>query len=57
MAEVVEELGKIAAAHGTGYLSAFPASFLDRLEAITPVWAPYYTLHVRLGGSQPQTNR
>ena len=40
-----------------GYLSAFPASFLDRLEAITPVWAPYYTLHVRLGGSQPQTSR
>ena len=57
MAEVVEELGKIAAAHGTGYLSAFPASFLDRLEAITPVWAPYYTLHVRLGGSHPQTSR
>jgi uncharacterized protein len=38
---VVSELGDLASAHGSGYISAFPASFLDRLEAITPVWAPY----------------
>lgn len=30
---------------GTGYLSAFPAEFFDRFEAIKPVWAPYYTIH------------
>uniref|UniRef100_M8BUZ0 Uncharacterized protein n=1 Tax=Aegilops tauschii TaxID=37682 RepID=M8BUZ0_AEGTA len=30
---------------GTGYLSAFPAEFFDRFEAIQPVWAPYYTIH------------
>ena len=50
MAEVIDELAKVAAAHGTGYVSAFPPSFLDRLEAISPVWAPYYTLHKLLAG-------
>ena len=50
MAEVVSELGDLASTHGSGYISAFPASFLDRLEAITPVWAPYYTLHKLLAG-------
>ena len=39
---MVSELGDLASTHGSGYISAFPASFLDRLEAITPVWAPYY---------------
>ena len=33
-----------------GYVSAFPPSFLERLEAITPVGAPYYTLHKLLAG-------
>ena len=33
-----------------GYLSAFPEEFLDRLEAIKPVWAPYYTLHKVIAG-------
>lgn len=28
-----------------GYVSAFPESFLDRVEARKPVWAPWYTLH------------
>jgi uncharacterized protein len=28
-----------------GYLSAFPESFIDRVEARQAVWAPYYTLH------------
>jgi len=30
---------------GTGYLSAFPSEFFDRVEAIKGVWAPYYTIH------------
>ena len=30
---------------GNGYLSAFPAEQFDRVEAIKPVWAPYYTIH------------
>ncbi|HEX6354696.1 beta-L-arabinofuranosidase domain-containing protein [Actinophytocola sp.] len=29
----------------TGYLSAFPENFFDRLESGGSVWAPYYTLH------------
>ncbi|MBN1441576.1 MAG: glycoside hydrolase family 127 protein, partial [Planctomycetes bacterium] len=28
-----------------GYLSAFPETWFDRVEACQPVWAPYYTLH------------
>ncbi|MFC6092591.1 glycoside hydrolase family 127 protein [Saccharothrix lopnurensis] len=34
----------------TGYLSAFPESFIDRVEARRQVWAPYYTLHKILAG-------
>lgn len=30
---------------GTGYLSAFPSEFFERVEALKPVWAPYYTIH------------
>ena len=33
-----------------GYLSAFPETFFDRVEARTGVWAPYYTLHKILAG-------
>uniref|UniRef100_A0ACD5UGU0 Uncharacterized protein n=1 Tax=Avena sativa TaxID=4498 RepID=A0ACD5UGU0_AVESA len=39
-----------AANGGTGYLSAFPAEFFDRFEAIQPVWAPYYTIHKIMQG-------
>jgi uncharacterized protein len=39
-----------AAGYGKGYLSAFPESFFDRLEAGTGVWAPYYTLHKIMAG-------
>ncbi len=39
-----------AAGFGKGYLSAFPESFFDRLEAGTGVWAPYYTLHKIMAG-------
>ncbi len=33
-----------------GYLSAFPESFIDRVEACKPVWAPWYTLHKIMAG-------
>jgi uncharacterized protein len=33
-----------------GYLSAFPESFIDRVEQGKPVWAPWYTLHKVLAG-------
>jgi hypothetical protein len=39
---MVKELQKVQLALGGGYLSAFPASHFDRLEALQPVWAPYY---------------
>ena len=48
--QVLVVLEECAASHKSGYLSAFPASFLDRLEDISPVWAPYYTLHKLLAG-------
>ncbi|GIF50705.1 hypothetical protein DFJ67_1882 [Asanoa ferruginea] len=34
----------------TGYLSAYPESFFDRLETGQSVWAPYYTLHKIMAG-------
>jgi uncharacterized protein len=33
-----------------GYLSAFPESFFDRLEAGLSVWAPYYMIHKIMAG-------
>ncbi|MCI3242363.1 beta-L-arabinofuranosidase domain-containing protein [Streptomyces spinosisporus] len=39
-----------AAGFNKGYLSAFPESFFDRLEAGTGVWAPYYTIHKIMAG-------
>src|SRR5262245_26875141 len=39
-----------AAGFNTGYLSAYPENFFDRLEALQAVWAPYYTLHKILAG-------
>ena len=33
-----------------GYLSAFPMSFFDRLDARTKVWAPFYTVHKIMAG-------
>lgn len=35
---------------GTGYLSAYPESFVDRVEKRVQVWAPYYTLHKIFAG-------
>jgi len=43
---IVAELAKCQTAIGdSGYLSAFPETWFDRVEACEPVWAPYYTLH------------
>lgn len=42
---VVAGLAECQKKIGTGYLSAFPESFIDRVEKRQPVWAPYYTLH------------
>jgi DUF1680 family protein len=39
-----------AAGFNSGYLSAFPESFIDRVEARQAVWAPYYTLHKIMAG-------
>ena len=39
-----------AAGFHPGYLSAFPESFIDRVEQRKPVWAPWYTLHKILAG-------
>lgn len=36
---------------GGGYLSAFPATFWDRLEKMDrPPWAPFYTIHKIMAG-------
>ena len=39
-----------AAGFHPGYLSAFPESFIDRVEQRQRVWAPWYTLHKVLAG-------
>ena len=38
------------AGYHAGYLSAFPESFIDRVEAGEWVWAPWYTLHKIMAG-------
>ncbi|KAL3647605.1 hypothetical protein CASFOL_008573 [Castilleja foliolosa] len=50
MTAVVSALSACQEKIGTGYLSAFPTELFDRLEAIIPVWAPYYTIHKILAG-------
>jgi DUF1680 family protein len=47
---VVAELAKCQKALGRGYLSAFPEEFIDRVENLKRVWAPWYTLHKILAG-------
>jgi uncharacterized protein len=49
-AYVVRELARCQAAHGNGYLSAFPEELFDRLRAGKPAWAPWYTLHKIMAG-------
>jgi uncharacterized protein len=42
---VVAELAKCQKALKSGYLSAFPIEFFDRLRERQKVWAPFYTIH------------
>ena len=49
-AYVIAELAKCQQALGNGYLSAFPETFIDRVETLKPVWAPWYTVHKLLAG-------
>ena len=46
------QLQKIAplAGYSPGYLSAFPESFFDLLEAGKAVWSPYYMIHKYMAG-------
>ena len=46
----VSELGKCQAALKSGYLSAFPIEFFDRLRERQKVWAPFYTIHKIMAG-------
>ncbi|GAY53643.1 hypothetical protein CUMW_150680 [Citrus unshiu] len=50
MSAVVSALSACQKETGSGYLSAFPTEQFDRLEALIPVWAPYYTIHKILAG-------
>ena len=47
---MVAELAKCQKALGGDYLSAFPETFWDRVEAGQSVWAPYYTIHKIMAG-------
>jgi DUF1680 family protein len=48
---IVAELAKCQKALGTtGYLSAYPEEFIDRVIAGKRVWAPWYTLHKIMAG-------
>ena len=47
---VVAELGKCQTALKSGYLSAFPIEFFDRLRERERVWAPFYTIHKIMAG-------
>ena len=47
---IVGELAKCQRAMHTGYLSAFPVEFFDRLKEGRKVWAPWYTLHKIMAG-------
>ena len=42
---VVKGLAECQAKLGSGYLSAYPETFFDRVERRQQVWAPYFTLH------------
>lgn len=42
---MVQGLAECQAKFSSGYLSAYPETFFDRVESGQRVWAPYYTLH------------
>jgi hypothetical protein len=49
--QVVEALAGCQRALGSsGYLSAYPEEFIERVENGRRVWAPYYTLHKIMAG-------
>ena len=48
---VVAELGKCQKNFKSGYLSAFPLEFFDRLREREKVWAPFYTIHKIMAGA------
>ncbi|KAJ1421963.1 Six-hairpin glycosidase superfamily [Sesbania bispinosa] len=50
MSAVVAGLSACQEKIGTGYLSAFPTEFFDRIEELKYAWAPYYTIHKILAG-------
>lgn len=47
---IIDELAEVQQANGNGYVSAFPTSFLDRVENGQAVWVPWYTMHKILAG-------
>jgi len=48
---IVAELAKCQKALGpSGYLSAYPEEFFDRVFSVRRVWAPFYTLHKIMAG-------
>jgi DUF1680 family protein len=48
---MVAEFTKCQEALNSGYLSAYPETFFDRLESLKDLpWAPYYTLHKIMAG-------
>ena len=49
-ATVVAGLAACQAALKSGYLSAFPVEFFDRLRERQQVWAPFYTIHKIMAG-------
>jgi hypothetical protein len=49
--QVVAELAKCQDALKSGYLSAFPIEFFDRLRERQRVWAPFYTIHKIMAGN------
>lgn len=48
--QVVTGLAECQRKLGSGYLSAFPEEFIERVEHQRRVWAPWYTLHKILAG-------
>jgi len=47
---MVSEMAKCQEKLGGKYLSAFPTTWLDRLEKGERVWAPFYTIHKIMAG-------
>ena len=48
---VVGELARYQERLKSGYLSAFPIEFFDRLRERQKVWAPFYTIHKIMAGN------